>query len=149
MPIFITYTFFFKCRELVVLKRTCVNKSAVCKLTDESSQMKSVSMKDDTQKKMAKYIYVNVERKRNEKEKYVCSKREKKRSKNPQQQITMSFIALWKFTENTKTLCFSQEKASERDAKQLHIVDDNRYFYDTCLMCTNHHPLRYARAFTH
>lgn len=82
----------------------------------------------------------------------VCSKREerkKKEIKNQQQQITLSFIALWKFTENTKLLCFSKEKASKRDAKQLHIVDDNGYFYDTCLLCTNHHPLSCARAFSH
>lgn len=25
-------------------------------------------------------------------------------------------------------------------AKQLHIIENNRYFYDTCSMCTNHHP---------
>lgn len=75
-------------------------------------------------------------------------RRRRKKSKNSQQQITMSFIALWKFTENIKPLK-RKEKASERDAKQLHIVDDNRYFYDTCLMCTNHHPLRCAREFSH
>lgn len=43
-----------------------------------------------------------------------------------------------------------KRKHSERERKAIahRIVDDNRHFYDTCLMCTNHHPFRCGRVFS-
>lgn len=42
-----------------------------------------------------------------------------------------------------------KESKGERGRKVIahRLVDDNRHFYDTCLMCTNHHPFCCGRAF--